>query len=162
MRDFDEIGWEWAAWWALQGDEDGTLVHSSAVELQKHIGALSARLHDAGDQEGSKTAAAAQLFMIAMAEMLNPDGSSMFKVTIAKRGPGKPIKKHQRAIIGHRAAAIVEKYVKQGWKQEAAVEQAKAETGLSRAEILAWLSGDRKLLSMTPEEIAARFLLGRN
>lgn len=160
MRDFDELGWEWAAWWAIQGDESLELVHKSAVELQKALGVVGSRLHDNGDIEGSKAVAAANLFMIVMAEMLNRDGTSMFKATISHRGRGQPIKRHQRALIGRQSAAMVEKLVAEGWKQEAAVKQAEAETGLSRAEIMAWLSSGRKLLSMAPEEIAARFYPG--
>lgn len=158
MRDFDKLGWEWAAWYALQGDVSLDLVHRSAKELQSKLGDVSARLHTSGDIEGAKTVAAANLFLIAVAELLDNEGTSVFKAAIGKRKRGKPINKHQRALIGHKAAAIVDKLVEQGWKQEAALMEATEKTGLSRAEIMIWLSNDRRMLKMTPEEIANWFM----
>ena len=158
MRDFDELGWEWAAWYALQGDENLELVHRSATELQKQMGDVSARLHASGDIEGSKVVAAANLFLIAMSELLDSKGTSLFEASITYRKRGKPINKRKRANNGHKAAGIVDRLVGQGWKQEAALMKATDDTGLSRAEIMIWLSNDRRMLKMTPQEIADKFM----
>jgi hypothetical protein len=143
MRDFEALGWEWAAWYAMIGDEDRDKVHASAAALQRSVGDLSARLHEQGDRDGSDVAAAASLFMVALAEMLDPNGTSLFKAEIGKRGKGRPHNRLAIARRGHHAAAIVDKLVAEGVKQEAAVQQSSDETGLSRAEIMAWLSHDR-------------------
>ncbi len=146
MRDFDALGWEWAAWYAMQGSEDRELIHASAAALQGSVAALGRRLYDEGDKDGSKVAHAASLFMLAMAEMLDRDGTSLFKAEISKRGKGRPHNRTSIANRGHKAAAIVDKLVGEGVKQEAAVQQCADETGLSRAEIMAWLSRDRAVI----------------
>lgn len=146
-RDPEKVGYEWAAWWALQGDEPISRVRDCAVHLQEQLGALSHRMHVSGDSEAASIAAAANLFMIALAELLDENGESEFKARIERRKRGKPINKHARALIGHKAAAIVQNLVADGWKQEAAIEQARADTKLSRAEIMTWVRYQRFVAS---------------
>lgn len=143
-RDPELVGYEWAAWWALQGDEPLSRVRDCAVHLQAKLGELSAGTPLSVDAH--KVISAANLFMIAIAELLDDDGSSEFKAKIERRKRGKPINKHARALKGHAAAGIVLRLVSEGWKQEAAIEEAVGKTSLSRAEIMTWLKYDRFVL----------------
>lgn len=142
-RDPEVVGYEWAAWWALQGDEPLARVRDCAVDLEHRLGQLGADLHRRQEFDGDEIVAAAHLFMIALTELLDENGTSEFKATISRRKRGKPINKHERALVGHRAAGIVRRLVSEGWKQEAALQQAKQETGLSRAETMVWLRIER-------------------
>lgn len=145
-RDPEQIGYEWAAWWALQGDEPLERVHECAIQLQRKVGELSARLGATGDHEADQVLASTSLFLIAIGEILDPNGTSAFKAEIKHRKRGKPINKHERALRGRDAASSVQILVDAGWKQEAAVMQVVTDTGLSRAEILSWLASNRSVL----------------
>lgn len=149
-RDPEQVGYEWAAWWALQGDEPMERVHECAVHLQSKVGEVAASLHNRGDHEAAAAISAAHLFLIAMSELLDPTGTSEFKAEVKRRKAGKPINKHERALRGRRAASIVERLVGEGWKQEAALTQAQEETALSRAEIMTWLASNRAWASRKP------------
>lgn len=145
-RDPEAIGFEAAAWWALQGDEPLSRVRDSAVDLERRLGQLGAGLPAYLDHDAAKVIAAAHLFMVAFAELLDENGTSTFKATITRRKRGKPINKHERALVGHRAAGIVRRLVEEEqWKQEAALQQATDDTGLSRAEIMTWLRAERAI-----------------
>lgn len=146
-RDPEKIGYEWTAWWALQGDEPLERVRDCAVDLERRLGQLGANLHNGKDYDAAKIISAAHLFMIALAELLDENGTSEFKATISRRRRGKPINKHERALVGHRAAGIVRRLVSEGWKQEAALQQATDQTGLSRAETMTWLRAERAFLA---------------
>ena len=146
-RDPEIIGYEWAAWWALQGDEPLERVRDCAVDLERRLGELGPGLFEQDPREAVNIVAAAHLFMISLAELLDENGSSEFKATISRRKRGKPINKHERAMVGHRAAGIVRRLVEEGLKQEAALEEAKEKTGLSRAETMTWLRAERAFLS---------------
>jgi hypothetical protein len=146
-RDPEAIGYEWAAWWALQGDEPLDRVRDCAVDLERRLGQLGANLHERQDYDGANIIAAAHLFMVALTELLDEKGTSEFKATISRRKRGKPINRHERALVGHRAAGIVRRLVNEGWKQEAALHQATEETGLSRAETMTWLRAERAFLA---------------
>lgn len=145
-RDPEAIGYEWTGWWALQGDEPLNRVWDCAVDLERRLGQLGAVLHERQDFEGANVIAAAHMFMIALAELLDENGTSEFKATISRRKRGKPINRSERARVGHRAASIVRQLVKEGWKQEAALQKATDETGLSRAETMTWLRAERAIL----------------
>lgn len=145
-RDPEQVGYEWAAWWALQGDEPLERVHECAVDLQRKLGDISARLNRQGEHEAEEIVAAANLFLIAIAEILDPNGTSEFKAEIKRRKSGKPINKHERALRGRSAASAVQRLVDGGWKQEAAIHQVVGDTGLSRAEIMTWLASRRRWL----------------
>ena len=151
-RDPQQIGYEWCAWYALQGDEPLECVGEAARDLELKLGKLAAGKLD--PEEGAKVASSAHLFMIAVAELLDPEGTSQFKADISRRRKGKPINRQERALRGHRAARIVRTLEADGWKTEAAVQQAIEETGMSRAEVFAWHSRDKAVLAMTPEELA--------
>ena len=146
-RDPEVIGYEWAAWWALRGDEPLERVRDCAVDLERRLGQLGAGLYEQNHLESANIVAAAHLFMISLAELLDENGSSEFKATISRRKRGKPINKHERAMVGHRAAGIVRRLVEEGWKQEAALQQATEKTGLSRAETMTWLRAERAFLT---------------
>lgn len=128
---------------ALQGDEPLERVRDCAIDLERRLGPLCADLHERKDYESANLIGAAHLFMIALAELLDENGTSEFKATISRRKRGKPINRHERALVGHRAASIVHRLVGEGWKQEAALQQATEEMGLSRAEIMTWLRAER-------------------
>lgn len=138
-RDPERVGYEWAAWWALQGDEPLSRVRDCAIHLQQKLGELSFKMHAIGDEEAEKIAASSNLFMIALAELLDEEGTSEFKAKIERRRRGKPINKHERALKGNKAAALVQRLVDEGWKQEAAIQEAVTQLALSRAEIMTWL-----------------------
>lgn len=140
------LGPEWLAWHALHGDGSLDTVHACAMALRDDLGWLAHKLSEARQFGDAETVSATHLFLIALAELLDPNGISEYKATISRRKPGKPINRHARAVTGHRAASIVMKLVKEGWKQEAAIEQATTETQLSRAEIMSWLAYDRAAL----------------
>ena len=142
-RDPAEIGHEWTAWWALQGDEPLERVRECAVELQRQLGELGQSLHQRDDLASESVVSATRFFLITLAELLDENGTSEFKATISRRKRGKPINKSARARKGNRAAGIVERLVKSGWKQEAALQQAVTDTELSRAEIMTWLRSRR-------------------
>lgn len=146
-RDPDEAGHEWTAWWALQGDEPLSRVGEAAWHLQARLGDLGRRLGESGDKAAAETVAASRVFMLAIAQMLDDDGTSPFKAKIVRRTAGKPSNRLDRAHVGHRAAGIVIRLVSEGWKQEAALAQATAQTGLSRAETMHWLKSVRSILS---------------
>ena len=153
-RDPKVIGHEWTAWWALQGDEPLERVRDCAIDLERRLGQLGADLHERQDHDGANIIAAAHLFIIALAELLDENGTSEFKATLTRRKRGKPINRHERALVGHRAAGIVRRLTDEGWKQEAALQHATSETGLSRAEIMTWLRAERAFLAgARPQQI---------
>lgn len=92
------------------------------------------------------------------------EGPSTFKVEIKRRKPGKPINTLDRAKAGHSAAALVEKAVATGIKQEAAVAEAVERTRLSRSEIFIWLRKRRRdreaWAKQDAEDQAARLAAG--
>ncbi len=158
QRNPEQIGYEWCAWYALEGDEPLECVAEAARHLEQKLGELAAGA--LGPAEGRKVAGSAHLFMIAIAELLNENGSSQFKAEIKRRRKGKPINQHDRALVGNRAANIVERLVSEEWKQEAAIEQATSETGLSRAEIMTWLAKRRWDRAATTQDIRERYSPG--
>lgn len=139
-RDPEEVGYQWAAWWALRGDEPLERVHECASDLQAKVGGLLDLIDEGDHQTAGEVIAATHLFLIAIEELLNPDGTSQFKAEIKHRKRGKPNNRHERALRGRQAAAIVQRLVDEGWKQEAAIAQAGSEIELSRAEIMTWLA----------------------
>lgn len=148
-RNPDQVGYQWCAWWALQGDEPLSYVHTAALDLQEKLGALSAQLHSTGDFEGSKIVAAAALFNSAIGELLDEAGVSEFQIKkIERRRAGKPLSKHERALRGRQAGEIARKLIDEGLKAESAVQRATDETGLSRAEVFAWLKSNRAAIKM--------------
>lgn len=146
-RDPEMVGYAWAAWWALRGDEPLERVRECAVDLERQLGQLGVKLHKRLDSNGASVVAAAHLFMIALAELLDEKGTSEFKAKIERRKRGKPINRHERALRGRKAAGIVMELLSEGWKQEAALQQATQQTGLSRAEIMTWLRSSRLILA---------------
>jgi len=157
-RDPKVVGYEWAAWHALQGDEPLEYVALAARELQERLGSVCAGEGANMSIDDRQVVSSAHLFIIAIAELLDPDGRSEFKAVISRRKKGKPIDKSARARTGHKAAAIVERLTKQeGWKQEAALAEATAQTGLSRAEIMTWLRHARETMAMEPGKMAEIF-----
>lgn len=147
-RDPALIGFEWCAWWALQGDEPLHFVRDAALDLGERLDQLGTRLHEAGDIEGSNIVAAARLYNSAISELLDEDGTSEFKVIIQRRKAGKPMNKFARARKGRRAGEIARKLIAEGVKTESAVQSAVDKTGLSRAEVFAWLKSNRAAVDM--------------
>ena len=133
--DVEAVGWAWIAWCALEGDGSLEALAKATNDLQHR---LSSR--------DEKAVADARLLMIALSEMLDPNGTSEYRIDIRRRKRGKPINRHERAMRGHRAAGIVRSLEKDGWKIEAAIQRAIEETGLSRAEVFAWHSRDKRRL----------------
>lgn len=154
--DVDAVGWTWIAYCALRGDGSMDAFLAASKDVEKRLGIAGVELHEAGLRESAKTVSDAHLLVIAFAEMLNSDGTSEYKIEFKRRKKGKPINRHQRAQRGHRAAGIVRRLETEGWKTEAAVEQATTDTGLSRAEIFSWISHDKKVMAMSPGELADR------
>jgi len=101
-----------------------------------------------------------EFLIFLLAEALDPNGNSDFQLKLVGRKPGKPINRHDRALRGHRAAAIVEKLVQEGVKQEAGIAAATEQTGLSRAEIFTGLVGSHDVLYKWPEKAGNRSVLG--
>ncbi|MBS7670977.1 hypothetical protein [Croceicoccus gelatinilyticus] len=135
------IGKEWLAWYALNGDEPLEFVGEYLMDALPILGGYIAKSRQNMSQEDEAFLSGLHLVLIGLAGAVNGDGSVPYKLTRAKRG--KPINKHDRALNGHRAAAIVESLVALNIKQEAAVAQATEETGMSRAEIFTWLKHRR-------------------
>ena len=73
-RDPADIGHEWAAWWALQGDEPLERVRECAVELQRQLGELGQSLHQREDRASESVVSATRFFLITLAELLNENG----------------------------------------------------------------------------------------
>lgn len=150
--DPDAVGWAWIAFRALQGDGSLEAVAIAARDLQEKLGDAGPVLHALGEQDIEKAVSSTHLFMIALSEMLDPNGTSEYKIEIKHRWKGKPINRRDRALRGHRAAGMVERLVQDGMKKEAAIAFAKDETGLSRAEIFSWLKQRR----IPPGQLAER------
>lgn len=93
--------------------------------------------------EDGKFLSGLHLVLIGLASAAKADGNTAFKIDFKRVQRGKPINTYDRALIGHKAAAIVEAAIREGIKQEAAIAQATEETGLSRAEIFSWLKHRR-------------------
>lgn len=121
------VGPEWLAYWALQGDEPPECL-TEYMKIAAEVGQVESFL----------------IFLLA--EALDPKGTSDFQLKLVRRKAGKPINRHERAIRGRRAAGMVERLTRDGMKQEAAIAEVKAQTGLSRAEIFAWMKNRRRSL----------------
>jgi hypothetical protein len=139
------IGAEWLAWYALQGDEPpeflGLYLDAAAPLLGEYI----ARERKSIKPKDKEFLSALHLVLIGLASAAKADGNTALKIDLKRVRRGKPIDTFERARIGHKAARIVEAAVSGGIKKEAAIAQATAETGLSRAEIFSWLRHRRHL-----------------
>lgn len=143
-RNPDIVGKHWLAWHALHGEEDVSFVREYVSHARDLIGDLSADLRPADSRDTKEELVGLHLFLIGLEQGLAEEGTSEFKVTIGRRKPGKPINRTDRANAGHKAAAMVEKAVEAGTKQEAAIADAVQRTGLSRSEIFKWLANRRR------------------
>ncbi|MBV1916468.1 MAG: hypothetical protein KUG65_00145 [Sphingomonadaceae bacterium] len=143
-REPDTVGHEWTAWYALEGDEPLRRVKEAADHFAQRLLDLGERLRENGDREGDELTASVALLLIALSEIADEDGESAFK--IARRKAGKPVNYHERARKGRRAAIISFRLESEGWKTEAAVEQAASETDLKRAEVFHWRRSHRDWL----------------
>ena len=141
-RDADKVGWAMLTHFALDGDEPPSVFYESALSFCEVAAEVSVRCPD---REASDLLAEISIFMGSLVELLDEGGKSEIKANIVRRKAGKPVNKHARARTGRRAGLIAEKKVSEGWKTEAAIEYAMAETGLSRAEVFSWLRSNRNL-----------------
>lgn len=99
---------------------------------------------EAGDGDAEGTLNDARLVLIFLREALREDGSTDMRLHLKRRRRGQPIDKRERAQKFGRAAAIVERALQAGDKQESGIAAAMAETGLSRSEIFNDLRRQRK------------------
>lgn len=152
-EDQSNLSAEWAAYYALQGDEPLECVFEALTQLREQIGLLSAGRLEEG--EASKIISNTHFFLIAIEELFNPRGISIFRAEITKRKRGPIPSRHSIAKRHHKAVSLVRKLQREGWESvEAAVQQASDETGVSRAEIFAWMKGRKFWEENSPEYIS--------
>jgi hypothetical protein len=137
------IGAEWLAWHALQGDEPLEFVGEYLDHAVPLLGQYIARARGSMQAEDAAFLSGLRLVLIGLASAAKADGNTKFKLDFKRVKRGKPINTHDRALTGHRASALVEAYLKNGIKQEAAIAAAIEATDLSRAEIFSWLKHRR-------------------
>lgn len=150
--------------WALEGmfTSDGCdtgdleAFRLAAVELSRQLSELHSSLQpQPPDQRPLAEALCdAAVFMATMAQMLDPAGESDFKIVEArKRGRGRrmlaDVDGLARAQRGYRAAAMVERLVRAGVKEESAVKEvgARPEINLGRSEMFTWIARRRQILA---------------
>lgn len=138
-----KIGKAWLGWYALEGDEDAAFIHEYVAHAKDVVGDIAHDLAQHLTKEQSEELVGLQLFLLGLDAAMAPRGSSELKIELRRRRAGKPINRFERARKGHQAAAIVERAVAAGAKQEAALADATAATGLSRSEIFTWLKARR-------------------
>lgn len=109
----------------------------------------------------------AAMFAMLMKELLDPKGSSEFKVKeLRRRRKGKPTDRMAAARAGRKAAAIAERLIGEGWKVDSAVTEAGEQVKglrpdgqpLSPAEVYSWLADQRRILVTMPAELADYYL----
>lgn len=136
------VGKEWLAWYALQGDEPLECVAEYLDFASQSLGKLCAAKQEALTPDERKFLAGLHLMLIGLSSAATGDGGTEYRLTF-KRKRGKPINRHDRALLGHKVAGWVEREVRAGKQQEQAVLEAVENFGLSRAEIFAWLKHRR-------------------
>lgn len=125
---------EWLADCLQQAAECAAL----SEELNRKI-RLHGRLTQQDARELADQARRQSTLAHVLASCLSADGATAYRLVLQRRKRGNPHDdSYERANRGHRAAGIVERLVKEGMKQEAALAQAREETGLSRFEIMSW------------------------
>lgn len=138
------VGKHWLAHSALEGDESLEFVREYVSHAKHLVGDLTANLRTLNDPGMAEEITGLFLFLINLEQAMAEDGDSSFKIEIKRRKAGKPINKLARAREGHKAAGMVERAVREGVKQEAAIAEAVEKTGLSRSEIFTWLRKRRR------------------
>jgi hypothetical protein len=138
------VGKAMIAWWALQGDEPIEYVQEYLIDARKELDSLINRRRRELGPVDEETLSGLSLVLYALSLAFKAEEVA-YKLQFKRRTRGKPINKLDRAHLEHRAALLVERLVDQGVKQEAALEQAKQETGVSRSEVLARMKGRKAL-----------------
>lgn len=148
-RDPDAVGLSWMAWYAMMGEEDPAFMNQYLESANKAVEQLCMDAHRSGNRDAEKTLAELHLFLIGLEQCLNPSGDTDFKLELRQRNKGpRPKNKNIRARRGRSAALEVENLVQANIKQESAIAEVSAKTGISRAELFKWLQSNRAILSL--------------
>ncbi|MCC6829154.1 MAG: hypothetical protein IT550_13100 [Novosphingobium sp.] len=153
--------------YALEGDEPLEWVGRAAWMIAEKLGRCDPHSNDPlPPREVEIAIADGQHFALLMAEIFGEAGARAFTagkpfrpelpfVADLKRRPGKPVDRWARARLGRKFAAIVERLVADGVKQESVLEQlsnpddhslVSGSDRLSRSEIMKWLKSRRRWL----------------
>jgi hypothetical protein len=134
-------GLHWMAWFALQGEEGPEWLERYLAAAFDDLGEIIGTQRASLDEKTRSDLANLNLVLLAMSASLR--GEAPMKLVLQRAKAGKPIDETARARTGHAAARLVEVRKSEGVKTEAAVTEAGAEFGISRAEVFRWMKHRR-------------------
>lgn len=148
----DGRNWAERAWWALEGDEDPEEVVGALHHAREELGEML-RWSTYSDSPGRPFLDELHLFLLALEVGMRDDGDTRLRVALdlKPRTNGRPRIDWDQVRQRSRAAAIAERHVEAGMKQEAAIAEALEEMrrdgngiGLTEDKIEKWLLARRR------------------